>query len=144
MTYTIYNPATGQILELFSTSDGVESSLVLANSTYIQGSYDSNMYYVDQGQAVLKPTRPLNNYGAYYFDYATKTWQLDQAQLNSMMRQQRDQLLTQVDRVNPVWYASLSTDQQTQLQQYRQALLDVPQQASFSESVEWPAKPTWL
>lgn len=144
MTYTIYDPATGQILELFSTSDGVVSSLVLANSTYIQGAYDPNMYYVEQGQAVLKSTRPLNNYGAYNFDYATKTWQLDQAQLNSMMRQQRDQLLAQVDRMNPIWYASLSVDQQQQLQTYRQALLDVPQQTNFPTSVEWPAKPHWL
>jgi hypothetical protein len=144
MTYTIYNPTTGQILELFSTSDSVESSLVLANSTFIQGSYDSNMYYVEQGQAVLKPTRPLNNYGAYYFDYATKTWQLDQAQLNSMMRQQRDQLLAQVDRVNPVWYSTLSEQQKAELAAFRQALLDVPQQPGFPTQVDWPAKPSWL
>ena len=56
----------------------------------------------------------------------------------------RNQLLDAVDRINPVWYASLDQDQQTQLQQYRQALLDVPQQASFPTAVSWPAKPAWL
>jgi hypothetical protein len=144
MTYTIYDPATGQILELFSISDDVESSVVLANSAYIPGSYDANMYYVDQAQAVIKPARPLIHWGAHYFDYATKTWQLDLEQLSSQMRQQRDQQLAQVDRVNPVWYATLTDQQRTELAQYRQDLLAVPQQAGFPEAIDWPTIPQWL
>jgi len=56
----------------------------------------------------------------------------------------RNQLLQDIDRINPVWYVSLDSEQQQQLQQYRQLLLAVPQQPGFPESVEWPAKPTWL
>jgi hypothetical protein len=38
----------------------------------------------------------------------------------------------------------LTTEQQQQLQTYRQALLDVPQQAGFPDTIEWPEKPEWL
>lgn len=56
----------------------------------------------------------------------------------------RNKLLQNVDRVNPIWYASLSADQQAELTAYRQALLDVPQQAEFPTVINWPAKPSWL
>jgi hypothetical protein len=59
-------------------------------------------------------------------------------------RQYRDTLLSQIDKINPIWYASLTAQQQQELATYRQALLDMPQQTGFPESVEWPAKPTWL
>ena len=62
----------------------------------------------------------------------------------SRARQSRNQLLAQVDRVNPIWYASLTAEQQTELAQYRQALLDVPQQESFPDNISWPTKPIWL
>jgi len=60
-------------------------------------------------------------------------------------RQDRNLVLNQtVDRVNPVWYASLTTEQQAELSAYRQALLDVPNQSGFPDSIIWPPKPTWL
>ena len=62
----------------------------------------------------------------------------------SHVRHDRDQLLQAVDRVNPIWYSSLSDQQQLELQTYRQELLDVPMQAGFPIDVVWPAKPTWL
>jgi polyphosphate kinase len=37
-----------------------------------------------------------------------------------------------------------STEQQQELQVYRQALLDVPQQSGFPEDVVWPEQPAWL
>lgn len=59
-------------------------------------------------------------------------------------RQQRNELLSIIDRVNPVWYNSLTYDQQEQLIEYRRALLNVPQQAGFPTQIEWPQKPSWL
>ncbi len=60
-------------------------------------------------------------------------------------RQDRDLVLNQtVDRVNPVWYATLTTEQQAELAAYRQALLDVPAQAGFPNNISWPTKPVWL
>lgn len=54
------------------------------------------------------------------------------------------QLKDNVDSVNPVRYATLTTDQQTELAAYRTALLNVPQQAGWPTTIEWPTKPTWL
>jgi hypothetical protein len=61
-----------------------------------------------------------------------------------MCRSKRNALLTDIDQVNPVRYASLTVPQQAELQAYRQLLLDVPQQAGFPTQVEWPPKPVWL
>ncbi len=60
------------------------------------------------------------------------------------LRKFRNDSLSAVDRINPVWYAALTTEQQTELTAYRQALLNVPQQSSFPTDIVWPAKPTWL
>jgi hypothetical protein len=136
MNYTIYNPDSGQILHTLTVSE----DLVPAEP-HIAGDFSAALYYVDQNIAVLKPIRPE---GEYEFDYATKSWQLNQEATKNLVRYQRHQLLSAVDRVNPVWYASLSTQQQTELAVYRQALLDVPQQVSFPESVAWPQQPAWL
>ena len=59
-------------------------------------------------------------------------------------RKIRDQLLSLVDQVTPVWYASLTQEQQQELQAYRLALLAVPQQAGFPTAIDWPTKPQWL
>lgn len=144
MNYTTYDPATGQILSVLTTNDPLQVQTNLADKSYIVGDYNGQHYYVDQGQAVAKSANPSNDTNHYTFDYATKNWLLDVTKTASKVRQYRSKLLLTVDLVSPVRYASLTTDQQTQLQQYRQALLDVPQQVSFPESVEWPAKPTWL
>jgi hypothetical protein len=60
------------------------------------------------------------------------------------VRGQRDALLQELDSIvgNPLRWASFSTDQQTELANYRQALLDVPQQAGFPNTINWPTKPT--
>lgn len=60
-------------------------------------------------------------------------------------RLKRDSILqATVDRVNPVRYNTLTSEQQAQLAAYRQALLDVPAQAGFPTAIEWPIKPQWL
>ena len=58
-------------------------------------------------------------------------------------RGQRNDLLQQLDSIvgNPLRWASFSTDQQTELSNYRQALLDVPQQAGFPNTINWATKP---
>ena len=59
-------------------------------------------------------------------------------------RTQRDQLLiSEVDPIvtNPLRWAELSSTEQQAWTDYRTALLDVPQQASFPEDIVWPTKP---
>jgi hypothetical protein len=65
-------------------------------------------------------------------------------QLAANARGHRDNLLSEVDNIvgNPLRWASFSQAQQTTWANYRQALLDVPQQAGFPNTINWPTKPT--
>ena len=65
-------------------------------------------------------------------------------QLAAKARQQRDELLFEVDNIvgNPLRWASFSEAKQQAWANYRQALLDVPQQAGFPNTINWPTKPT--
>ena len=62
------------------------------------------------------------------------------AALAAEVRAERDRLLVAVDVVvsNPLRWADLSSDKQTEWTVYRQALLDVPQQSGFPSTVVWP------
>lgn len=57
-------------------------------------------------------------------------------------RQKRDSLLKEVvDRLNPMRWELLSEDQKQAWREYRQALLDVPQQEGFPNNITWPEAP---
>jgi hypothetical protein len=141
MIYTIYDPNTGEISTHLTTDNLQVAQSNLAGKTYIEGNIDGNIYYIVAGLPVAKPTKPGEN---YEFNYTTKTWQLNIEKEIVIARNLRNNLLTHVDRVNPVRYATLTPEQQTELAVYRQALLDVPQQTGFPTEVSWPAKPAWL
>lgn len=60
------------------------------------------------------------------------------------VRSERDlKLATEVDPIagNALRWAALTAEEQQAWADYRQALLDVPQQAGFPESVVWPVQP---
>jgi hypothetical protein len=141
MTYSIYNTTTGQIISVTNRTD----SVLPDGFAVIAGRFDSTSQYIDnQGQVQSLPPEPedANN---YKLDWTTRTWIAKTKPVTEQtQRQQRDALLTEIDSISATRYASLTTEQQTELQQYRQALLDVPQQTGFPESVTWPSKPTWL
>jgi len=143
MKYTTYDPETGRIVQIVTISHPDLLSANLSGHTYIEGSYSSDQYYIANNQPVELPSKP-NDDMVYSFDWTAKNWIIDLEQSGRNMRALRDQLLQSVDRVNPVWYSTLTADQQAELQIYRQALLDVPQQAGFPTDVTWPAKPVWL
>lgn len=59
-------------------------------------------------------------------------------------RIQRDSLLLGFDRDlyrNQFFWATLSAEQQAERTNYRQALLDVPQQSGFPDAIQWPDYP---
>lgn len=64
-------------------------------------------------------------------------------ELAANARGHRDNLLSELDSIvsNPLRWASFTTEQQTAWANYRQALLDVPQQADFPNTINWPTKP---
>lgn len=143
MTYTIYNPLTGEIKYTFvsDSSDTIDANL--SGQSYVIGNYAPDQHYIVNGQVQNKPNRPDNEL-IYDFDYAQGTWTINIDETTNQIRYQRNIRLNDIDRVNPIWYASLTADQQQQLIEYRQALLAVPQQSGFPETVTWPVKPTWL
>lgn len=60
------------------------------------------------------------------------------------VRHERDMKLeTEVDPIagNALRWAALSAEQQQAWADYRQALLDIPQQSGFPHNVVWPTKP---
>lgn len=64
------------------------------------------------------------------------------AVLAESVRAERDSLLRELDAVvnNPLRWASLSQEQQSYAAEYRQALLNVPQQEGFPTEVVWPIR----
>jgi hypothetical protein len=139
MNYTIYNPDTGDIVSTISTNDELARDIMLQNCCYVLGHYDGNTHYVHQGTVTPKPLRPGPDY-----IWKNAGWVIDAVLIGIQSRQHRDQLLSQIDRVNPIWYGSLTSQQQSELAQYRQCLLDVPQQPGWPEDITWPRVPTWL
>ena len=62
---------------------------------------------------------------------------------SNIVRAERDRLLSvDIDTLNPIRWNALSSTKQTEWATYRQALLDIPDQAGFPNSVTWPTKPT--
>jgi len=61
------------------------------------------------------------------------------------MRGQRDTALRHLDSIvsNPLRWASYTAEQQAAFAVYRQALLDVPQQAGFPAEIDWPVMPVF-
>ena len=58
------------------------------------------------------------------------------------VRARRDKFLVLVvDKINPVRWNSLSEQVKQDWLNYRQALLDVPQQTGFPDNVIWPEQP---
>ena len=142
MSYTIYNIATGQVTKSVQCQDNDYGTL--DSSLGVLDQYVPPGYYINDGVPTMMPIKPTAG-SEYYFDYATKTWQLDPNKAVYVMRALRDTLLNEhIDPVNPVWYNSLTAEQQQELQTYRQALLDVPDQSGFPTAISWPTKPTWL
>jgi len=61
------------------------------------------------------------------------------------IRAERDNILVaEVDPIvtNPMRWGALSSVKQNEWTQYRTAILDVPQQSGFPNSITWPSTPT--
>jgi len=81
--------------------------------------------------------------GTDFAAYVAPTQAELDAELAASVRAERDARLMEVDAVagNALRWAALDADTQTEWATYRQALLDVPQQAGFPNTVAWPVAP---
>lgn len=66
------------------------------------------------------------------------------AAMRSLREKRSAILLNKIDKVNPVWFNSLSSSEKEELQDYRQALLDLPNTTTNPEEVVWPEPPSFL
>lgn len=71
------------------------------------------------------------------------TAEQNEAQLAEAARMHRAFLLGEMDSIlsNPLRWDAMSNDKKTEWATYRQALLDVPEQSGFPETISWPTKP---
>ena len=82
--------------------------------------------------------------GSNFEEYVAPTQSELDAETAANIREERDTILvTVVDSLvsNPLRWASLASDKQTEWTNYRTNLLGVPQQAGFPNSITWPTKP---
>lgn len=61
--------------------------------------------------------------------------------INIGRNERNKRLAEDIDVMNAVRWAALTSDQQSAWTQYRQDLLDVPQQSDFPNTINWPTKP---
>ena len=69
--------------------------------------------------------------------------ELDEAAAQAVRGERNMKLASEVDPIagNALRWAALSAEEQATWAAYRQALLDVPEQAGFPHDVAWPVKP---
>ena len=82
--------------------------------------------------------------GSDYAAYVAPTAEEITAELAASVRGQRDGLLaSDVDPIagNALRWAALTSANREAWSDYRQALLDLPAQAGFPNTITWPAKP---
>ena len=81
--------------------------------------------------------------GANFTAYVAPTQAELDAALAAEVRADRDARLMEVDAIagNALRWSALDADTQAAWATYRQALLDVPQQAGFPNTVAWPTTP---
>ena len=78
------------------------------------------------------------------YTYVDNAFVVNQDELSGKVRRTRNSLLKEeVDVIvsNPLRWNSMTTEEQQEWTDYRQALLDVPQQSGFPDGVTWPVKP---
>ena len=89
----------------------------------------------------------LRHDGGVGWKWNDDDWEIPQPEITYdekciIVRQQRSLALKRiVDRYTPVRWSSLTTEQQQQVLDYRQALLDITQQDGFPDNIIWPEVP---
>lgn len=141
VTYIQARP-NGQIIgsgvvqeEVLYTVTPVEDATVIVG---LHADPSTNVYY-ENGAIVAMPPKPSLN---HKFDYETKQWVFDTENAIQKALAERDRLLAEgPDRISPLWWNSMTEQEQQSWTKYRQDLLDITTQQGYPESIIWPTKP---
>lgn len=124
--FTVYDPETGTIRYTGSARDidaQAEDGLGV-----IKGRGDARTQRVVGGKLQMIPKRERDRKA--------------KARAMRKLRGRRDRLLHEMGtRLNPVFWATLTQEQRQAWQEYRQALLDLPQTVADPENITWPTPP---
>lgn len=128
----------GQILRFGSCPDELFSMQARDGESILEGVGAENLYVVE-GELTELPEKP----GDFYdFNYSTKQWELNAGRAAVIAIAIRDQLLKDgPDRISPLWWSSMTPEQQQAWTTYRQDLLDITQQPGYPNAIIWPIKP---
>lgn len=140
IAYTIYNESTGEIIVTGSALAERDVSWMAGDGQKCIFESSGTFQYVSDGAIVSMPPKPSDD---HRFDYTTKTWVIDTQGATARALAKRNQLLADgPDRVNPMWWSSMSAADQTAVTEYRQALLDITNQPGYPMDIEWPEIPS--
>lgn len=125
---------------------------LLPNGTYyecdVQPSEEFLKEFPQEEGTISVPRRPESYYD---WDATDEEWVLNVSErdnvLSELNRAKREEILRKkVDPLvtNPLRWASLTSAYQTQVENYRQALLDITNQAEWPITVSWPTAPEGL
>lgn len=123
------------------TINGVQIFPEISNEPHIVA--DDSLF--DQVAAVSGYAKLIDNNGTLELpiDLEGLAAEKQLQELTASMRSERDAKLLALDSIvsNPLRYNASTSEQKVALEEYRQALLDVPQQTGFPQDVEWPVMP---
>lgn len=103
------------------------------------GKADCYTDYYKNNSLVKYPPKPD---WFYTFDFESERWVVNVEEAANQAIAKRDKLLAEgPDRISPIWWASMTTQEQAAWTQYRQDLLDITEQADYPEFIVWPIKP---
>lgn len=128
--FVVYDKRTGAILRTGRCPDkSFRKQAMSDEEAVLEGIADDSRCVVAEGKIKKKPEKK-------------KTAADARNELAKDMRGHRDLLLiSTVDRINAVWWNKMSDEDKQKWMEYRQALLDVPQQSGFPEEIMWPEHP---
>lgn len=135
--FIVYLPS-GQVVRFGDCQDDTFDLQKGEGEYLLQGEFTGNQY-VNNYTLIDMPPKPSLD---YVFDYQIKEWMFDTFNATQQAYAKRDELLRNgVDRISPVWWASMTEQEQQAWSQYRQDLLNVPQQQQFPQVIDWPVSP---
>ena len=134
-TYTRYEPS-GVIVGTIKSSVEYDADIALPD-LLIEGEYDPASYYIKDGIAVEKPSKP-NEWAI--FDVLTEQWIPNERLAKMEILPKRQELLVNSDWTQ-IPNGPLNVEQQQAWAAYRQELRDITKQSGYPFNVIWPTKP---
>lgn len=138
--YTIFNNDTFKSI-LHSNEETLNLNLEDGDQ-YVEGAFANDEYYIKDGVFLPFPDRP--DYPCT-FDKTSEAWIWNEQASWAQLRYDRDQkLIKEVDPIvsNPLRWAGMSASEQQQYQDYRLALLNLPENTVDPRYPVWPEKPS--